>query len=209
MSFLSRLKIIKKIELQKAYNSLVEKAKLDFDFIFLLCAGVATCSLGMSINSSPVIIGSMIISPMLYTILVLPVSLLWKDTKVFVKNLTNLFYEVLIAGIVSILFAFILQINPLQTELVTQLSQNPLVYFAVALIAGSAAALNLFWPSVSEELTGVAISVTLVPPLAIIGVGIVNMSGEIFLTALSALFANLFGIMIGAFLILFLFKKRN
>ncbi|MFW6109885.1 MAG: DUF389 domain-containing protein [Patescibacteria group bacterium] len=194
--------LIEKNELEKAHQRLIQKAKLDFDFAFLSFAGLATCVLGMSLNSDPIVIGAMIISPLLYSILVLPAALIWEEKRVFLNNFKNLLIQVIIGVVFCSSLAYILGIQVQNVELISELGQNALIYFFVAAIAGTSATLSLFWPGVPEKVTGVAVSVALVPPIAIMGIALSNQNTEILISATENLTLNFLGILIGAYSIL-------
>lgn len=200
-------KLTKKLRPGGSYQNLVEKSKLDFDFAFLSLAGLAICVLGLFINSSPVIVGAMIIAPLIYSILVLPAAVAWKDKNVFISRLWSLFVELLVGVIFCMVLSYVLGVDVYKVDFITNLGQNTPVYFLVAVIAGAAAALSLFWPGVSEEITGVAISVALVPPIAVIGIAVASQSKEVLMLAAANLFLNLAGIMLGAYAIFKLTKR--
>jgi uncharacterized hydrophobic protein (TIGR00271 family) len=209
MNFLKNLKIRNKIKAKDRYKKLVEKSKLDFDFAFLSLAGLAIAVLGLSINSSPAVVGAMIIAPLIYSILVLPAAIVWQDKKVFLGSFWNLFIEILIGIIFCVILSYILGINVNEINLISDLQQSTIIYFAIALIAGSAATLSLFWPGASEQLTGVAVSVALVPPIAVMGIAIAGQSNDVLLLAAGNLFLNLTGIMLGSYIILKIIKKLD
>ncbi len=209
MSFLNNFKIIKKIKLQGAYERLAEKSKQDFLSGFLSFAGLATCVLGLSINSLPVIIGSMIISPLIYSVLIIPAAIVWQDKKTALIRLENLLLEVLVGVGICAALSYVLKIDIMAIELISKLGPNILIYFLVAVIAGIAAALSFFGPDVSEKITGVAVSVALVPPIAIIGIALENQNQAVLLNAGANLFFNLIGIIIGAFAALLVVKNQQ
>ncbi len=208
MAFWNNLKIIEKIKLDGSYQSLVDKADFDFDFIFRSFAGLATCVLGLSVNSVPIVVGAMIISPLIYSILILPVAIIWKDKETFLINVRNLFLELIFGIIICYILSFILNINIQNVTIFSRMGNNPIIYFLVAILAGSSAVFSLFSPDVSEELTGVAVSVALVPPLAVMGIALDNFNTEFLLKAGSNLFLNFLGIGVGAYLPLRFLKAR-
>jgi uncharacterized hydrophobic protein (TIGR00271 family) len=208
MAFWDKLKIIEKIKLDGSYQSLIDKADFDVDFIFRSFAGLSTCVLGMSVNSVPIVVGAMIISPLIYSILILPASIIWKDKEIFLVNVRNLFLEFFFGVIICYILSFILNINIQNVAIVSRMGNNPIIYFLVAILAGSSAVFSLFSPDVSEELTGVAVSVALVPPIAVMGIALDNFSTEFLLKAGSNLLLNFLGIVVGAYLTLRVFKKR-
>ncbi|MEA2020696.1 MAG: DUF389 domain-containing protein [Patescibacteria group bacterium] len=201
--FWDNFEIVRKIKIENSYQELFEKSKLDFDFAFLSLAGLSICILGLSINSS-----AMIIAPLIYSILVLPAAVVWKDKEGFFSSLWSLFLELIIGFVFCVALSYVLGVDTQGIDFITNLGQNPLSYFLVATIAGSAAALSLFWPGVSEKLTGVAVSVALVPPMAIMGIAVADQSREVLLNATVNLSLNLVGIIFGAYVILQFIKSR-
>jgi len=73
-------------------------------------------------------------------------------------------------------------------------SAPSIVYFGIAIIAGFAAAFSLVKPQLNENLPGVAISVALIPPLAVIGIGVAQIDWVIINNALFLFLVNTLGI---------------
>ncbi len=209
MAFWNQFDLFKKIKIDNLYQELVNKSKLDFEFVFQSFAGLATCVLGLSINSIPIIIGSMIISPIIYALLVLPAAIVWRDKKMFLRSLINLLAQIFIGVAICFVLSFIFNVNVVQINLINKMEENTMIYFLVALVAGASAALSFFGPEVSAKLTGVAVSVALVPPIAIIGIALDNFSLPVFINTILYLFLNLIGIIIGAFFIFTMVKKHQ
>ena len=57
-----------KNQLKESYDKLVIRTQFDLDFILLTIAAAAICSFGFRMNSSSVIIGAMVLSPILLTV---------------------------------------------------------------------------------------------------------------------------------------------
>ena len=55
--------------LYDAYHDLTQRAKIDLDFLLLTVAAAAICALGFKMNSAPIIVGAMVISPLLYPVI--------------------------------------------------------------------------------------------------------------------------------------------
>jgi len=55
--------------LHEAYDNLTERAKLDLDFLLLTVAATVICALGFKMDSTSVIVGAMVISPLLYPVI--------------------------------------------------------------------------------------------------------------------------------------------
>ncbi len=207
MTLGKNFKPFRNLKINNFYQSLLKKSEIDFKFGFLLTAGLSICIFGLSINSIPMIVGSMIIAPLLYSTLVLPAAIVWNNNKLLLKSIRNLLIEIVVGIAISVVLSFLLDINIFEVNLVKNLQGNMFVYFLVALISGSSAGLSLFGPNISEKLTGTAVAVALVPPIAVMGIAIDNLNKQIMLNAGLHLILNLIGIMIGAYLILSLIKN--
>lgn len=209
MTIWKNFKPFRNLKIKNFYQRLLKKSELDFKFGFLLIAGLSICLFGLSINSVPMIVGSMIIAPLIYSTLILPAAIVWNDNKLLLKSIRNLLMEVIIGITISVVLSFLLNINISEVNLVKNLKGNMFVYFLVALISGSSAGISLFGPNISEKLTGTAVAVALVPPIAVMGIAIDNLSKQILISAGLHLILNLIGIMIGAYLILSLIKNYS
>jgi len=82
----------------------------------------------------------------------------------------------------------------------------------VAVVAGAAVSFALAQPEWSETLPGIAISVALIPPLAVVGTGIAMLDMTVIKGSLVMLLMNLVGIIFSAmisFSLMNLYEKQN
>ena len=185
MTFLKRFLIVSEKEKTVSVAKLIKSSTGDFDFYLFVVFGISMASLGLILNSPEVIIGSMLIAPILYPLLSLALSLVIFDTKLFYRSLSTL----AISFATSLLIALFIAIfsGPFtdagQNGQVLARAQPSLLYFLVAFISGFAASYALVHANLNELLPGVAISVSLVPPLAAVGIGLGTAH---FVTALGA-----------------------
>ena len=193
-----------------AYSKLLDKSRLDFGFVMLAVISITICILGFIINSASVIIGSMLVSPLLYPLLSIPATLFWKDYKFFTRKAA----WIVVSIIILILYAFILfslnkilYIDNIGSELTERITAHIAIYALIALASGAGGAVSLFWPHVAEAVTGVAISVALLPPIAIVGYSLTVNDLNMFQTASLILLINFIGILIGSSLIIFVLNK--
>ena len=73
-------------------------------------------------------------------------------------------------------------------------AEPSLLYAAVAVVAGFAATFALVKPKLNETLPGVAIAVALIPPIALIGIGLAELSWVMITDALLLFGLNIAGI---------------
>lgn len=193
-----------------AYNKLLDKSRLDFGFVMLAVISLTICILGFIINSASVIIGSMLVSPLLYPLLSIPATLFRNDYKFFIRKSVWIVVSIIILVLYAlVLFSLneILYINNIGSEITERVTAHIFIYLLIALASGAGGAVSLFWPHVAEAVAGVAISVALLPPIAIVGFSITVNDFNMFKTASLILLINFIGILIGSSLIIFILKK--
>ncbi len=194
-----RSKKATKASILKSYVNLAEKAKLDFDFIILTIGAAAICSFGFKMNSPAVIVGAMVISPLLYSVVSIGVASFKKDWKVLLDGLATLTAGIIIAISISA-FLNLFFLTEYRTEIVDRLSGLSSDYFFVAFFSGLAGTFTFFWPEIIEAIAGIAISVALIPPVVLIGLGLANFDYQIIVHGSAIVMINVLGIYLGSLL---------
>ncbi|MEN9922425.1 MAG: hypothetical protein RL097_702 [Candidatus Parcubacteria bacterium] len=188
-------------------RKLVENGTPDFDYYYLVGLSTVMATLGLLLDSSSIVIGSMLIAPLMYPILGVSLGLVMMGTDIsLLDRALRTLLKSLVAGLgLSIIAAFLFGgPESYSTAEVLARTAPTHLHFLVALVAGAAVAYMLARPEWNDALPGVAIAVALVPPLATIGVGIAAMNAVIIKGATMMLFLNLFGIIVIAVLIFLL-----
>ncbi len=164
--------------------------------VFILACAIVIASVGLNLNSIPVIIGAMLISPLMGPILGLGLGLGTNDIPLLKDALKN--FGIMVAiSIIASTFYFIL--SPLnagqQTELLAR--TNPTIYdVLIALFGGTAGMLENTRKEKGTVLSGVAIATALMPPLCTLGYGIANwnwvfIGGALYLFVINGIFIAL------------------
>ncbi|MBQ7576112.1 MAG: DUF389 domain-containing protein [Bacteroidales bacterium] len=167
--------------------------------VILFCA-IIIASVGLNVNSIPVIIGAMLISPVMAPILGFGFGLGIQDDGLVKDSLRNFLVMVLISILASTLF-FVL--SPLKLEHPTELlaRTNPTIYdVLIALFGGFAGMLENSRKEKGTVLSGVAIATALMPPLCTVGYGISVLSLKYILGALYLFLINSIFIALATFL---------
>ena len=174
--------------------------------VIILACAIIIASVGLNVNSIPVIIGAMLISPVMGPILGLGLGLGTEDGELLKDSLKNFAIMVLISILASSLF-FLL--SPLTMENPSELlaRTNPTIYdVLIALFGGFAGILETSRKEKGTVISGVAIATALMPPLCTIGYGISRLHLTFVFGALYLFLINTIFIALATFLAVKLFK---
>ena len=158
--------------------------------VWILAFSIVIASVGLNVNSTAVIIGAMLISPLMGPIVGTGLALGTNDTDLLKLSAKNLLVMVVIALIASTLF-FILSplslVNPTELEART----SPTIYDVLIALFGGLA--GIFEQSRKERgtvLSGVAIATALMPPLCTAGYGLAHLQFHYFFGAMYLFIIN-------------------
>jgi len=168
--------------------------------IYILFVAIVIASVGLNVNSIPVIIGAMLISPLMSPIIGFGLGLGTNDTDLLLQSLKNLGIMFVISLLASTLYFLA---TPLETDNPTELlaRTNPSVYdVLIAFFGGIAGILELSRKEKGTVLSGVAIATALMPPLCTVGYGIANLNWHYAGGALYLFFINCIFIALATFL---------
>lgn len=168
--------------------------------VFILACAIIIASVGLNVNSIPVIIGAMLISPVMGPILGFGFSLGVQDGQLLKDSLRNFGVMVSISIVASTLY-FLL--SPLNLEHPTELlaRTNPTIYdVLIALFGGLAGILENSRKERGTVLSGVAIATALMPPLCTVGYGLSILNWQYVLGAAYLFLINSIFIALATFL---------
>ena len=158
--------------------------------VWILAFSIVIASAGLNVNSTAVIIGAILVSPLMGPIVGTGLALGTNDTDLLKLSAKNLLVMVIIALIASTLF-FILSplslVNPTELEARTR----PTIYDVLIALFGGLA--GIFEQSRKERgtvLSGVAIATALMPPLCTAGYGLANLNFHFFFGAMYLFIIN-------------------
>ena len=215
MPLFARFRAVPDKDKASLIRKLVENGTPDFDYFYLIGLSTLMATLGLLLDSSSIVIGSMLIAPLMYPILGVSLGLVMMEDNVTLlqRAILTLVKSLGIGLGLSVVAAYFFG-DPdsyASAEVMARTVPSHL-HFLVAIVAGAAVSYMLARPEWGDALPGVAIAVALVPPLATIGVGIAAGSAIIIKGASMILFLNLFGIIaitVVVFLLMNLGEKKN
>lgn len=207
MTIFARFRALPDKDKAALIRKLVQNGTPDFDYFYLIGLSTVMATLGLLLDNSAIVIGSMLIAPLMYPVLGVALGLVMMATNVGLlhRALSTLVKSLGIGLGLSVLVAFLFgDAEMYQTAEVMTRTVPTHLHLLVAIVAGAAVAYMLAKPEWGDALPGVAIAVALVPPLAAMGVGIAAMSALIIKGATMILLLNLVGIIATAVIIFLL-----
>ncbi|HKM31889.1 MAG: TIGR00341 family protein [Bacteroidales bacterium] len=167
--------------------------------LWILIFAILIASLGLNVNSTAVIIGAMLISPLMGPIIGMGLALGINDYELLKKSMRSYLIATVISIITATLFFFVSPLDHPQSELLARTS--PTIYDVfIALIGGLAGFIALSTKDKGNVIPGVAIATALMPPLCTAGYGIAIGSWRFFMGAFYLYFINTVFIVVATFL---------
>jgi uncharacterized hydrophobic protein (TIGR00271 family) len=160
------------------------------NFLVLILA-IFIASIGLNINSIPVIVGAMLISPLMGPIMGIGYYIVRNDFVSLKKSLVSLAQFFTLSVFISTIYFFLSPINVATTELLNRI--NPTIWDAlIAFFGGIAGIVALTRKDFNNIFPGVAIATSLMPPLCTMGYGIAHLNTDIIINAFYLFFLNSF-----------------
>lgn len=167
--------------------------------LWILIFAIFMASLGLNVNSTAVIIGAMLISPLMGPIMGVGLSVGLNDFELMKRSLKSFFITTLFSVTTATIFFLISPVAEGQSELLARTS--PTIYDVfIALMGGLAGVTALSTKEKGNVIPGVAIATALMPPLCTAGYGLATGNLIYFLGAFYLYFINSVFISLATFL---------
>ena len=173
--------------------------------LWVLIFATFIASLGLNTNSTAVIIGAMLISPLMGPIMGFGLGLGIADFEMIKRSFRNFITATIFSVITSTLYFLITPISEAQSELLAR--TQPTVYdVMIAFFGGLAGIVASSTKSKGNVIPGVAIATALMPPLCTAGFGLATGNLYYFFGAFYLFFINTVFISLATFLVVRLLK---
>lgn len=157
--------------------------------ILILIVAIFIASLGLNVNSTAVIIGAMLISPLMGPIIGIGLAVGIHDFDLMKRSFRNLFMATLFSVATSCLYFLLSPVNEGHSELLARTS--PTIYDVfIGFFGGAAGIIAIGSRSKGNVIPGVAIATALMPPLCTAGYGLATLQLSYILGALYLFFIN-------------------
>ncbi len=170
----------------------------------ILILAIFIASVGLNMNSTAVIIGAMLVSPLMGAIMGIGFALAIYDTDLLKRSATVLLFEVVVALTTSTVYFMLTPISTPSSELLARTSPT-LWDVIIAVCGGLAGMIGTTRKEKSNILPGVAIATALMPPLCTAGYGLAvgnlrYFAGAMYLFCINGIFIAISTMLITVFL---------
>lgn len=191
----------------------IEEVRKGIDFkgtnLWVLMFAVFIASLGLNVNSTAVIIGAMLVSPLMGPITGIGLSLGINDFEMLKASWRNFLLMVAVSLITSTIYFFISPISTAQSELLARTS--PTTYDVLIAFFGGLAGMvaQTRKDKAMTVVSGVAIATALMPPLCTAGFGIATGNFNFFFGALYLFTINAVFIAVATYLVVLFLRYEK
>lgn len=186
---------------QKVLENVTVNVSFRGSNLWILACAILIASVGLNVNSTAVIIGAMLISPLMGPILGAGFALGTYNFQLLRKSFKNLLIATVVSLLVSALYFYISPFKDVQSELLARTSPN--IYdVLIAFFGGLVGVIAITRVEKGNPIPGVAIATALMPPLCTAGYGLATFNFSYFFGAFYLYIINCFFICIATFLVI-------
>jgi uncharacterized hydrophobic protein (TIGR00271 family) len=183
-------------------------AELKGPNLWLLILAVVIASVGLNMNSTAVIIGAMLISPLMGPLIAIGLGLSINDFDLIKLAAKNLGFAIAASLLASTIYFFLTPLDQAQTEILARTSPTIFDVF-ISFAGGLAGMIAITRRTKGIVLPGVAIATALMPPLCTAGYGIASGNWQFFFGAFYLFLINCVFIFLGTYLIVKTMRLRK
>lgn len=191
-----------RVDKKGVVRKLIQESSITHEFYFLVIISTLITTLGLLIDNYAVVIGGMLIAPLLYPAIAFGLTITTKSLRSLVWSSWTLVKTSLLVILLSFLTTIV--IDPLKIhsplKMIDSMKMTP-IFVYIATLSGIAATYAWIKPRLSATLPGVAISVSLLPPLCTVGIALSLNKMAIAQQALGLYILNIIGIAIASIVV--------
>ena len=170
-------------EFDAIHSSIVKDIAFRGTNLWILMFAIIVASVGLNMNSTAVVIGAMLISPLMGPINGMGYSIATYDIALFKRAVKNFSFAVIASLVASTIYFTLSPISTAHSELLARTS--PSIYdVLIALFGGLAGIIAISSKQKGNVIPGVAIATALMPPLCTAGYGLATFQMNFFFGAI-------------------------
>jgi len=185
-------------------TSIINSSSPRVGFYLLLVLSTFIVAAGLIKNNLILIIGGMMVAPLLSPILSISLSITIFNAKVFIRSILVFIISAMVALLVSLFIGLVSKFEIANIQILEMMHSLDIATILIPIAAGAAASFTWAKKELNSSLSGVAVTVTLLPPLAVMGLALAVKNYQIFMNSLNIYLLNVSGIIIGSLIIFLL-----
>lgn len=185
-------------------TSIINSSSPRTGFYLLLVLSTFIVAAGLIKNNLILIIGGMMVAPLLSPILSISLSITIFNAKVFIRSILVFIISAMTALLVSLFIGLVSTFDIANIQILEIMHSLDPATILIPIAAGAAASFTWAKKELNSSLSGVAVTVTLLPPLAVMGLALAVKNQQIFMNSLNIYLLNVSGIIIGSLIVFLL-----
>lgn len=181
-------------------SDVINSSAPNIDFYLMVSLSTIITSLGLIDDNIALVIAGMLVAPLLSPILAMALGTVIFSFKMFWRSFKILLLSIILTTIFSALVGLIFKIDINKIYLIEKMEISYLT-FTIALVAGVIASYAWTRPNSKNYLSGIAIAVTIIPPLASLGLILSNLNTPKFIYIFNFFLMNVGGILLGSLIV--------
>lgn len=198
---------IQEVNHQEAIEKLVTESSPRRTFLTMIFISSVIAALGLLNDSAAIVIGAMLVAPLLWPVVGISMGILVGDLNMIKLSLISVILSVVIAVITAMTITFGYVPLGASNEILQQTNFGFMVPVAIA--SGVAVAFALSYQTIKEAVSGIAVSVALIPPLVTIGIGLGGTDWNLMRSAAELFAINLVGIIFTSLVVFYMLGFRH
>jgi len=190
-------------------EELFKRGHADSVYYTLLLLSAVIVATGLLINNATIVLGGMLVTPLLSPILIIALGMATGEMHAIHSSLFLVLKSISIVVGVSFALALLLGDRAFDLSVFGYAENLEILYFIVAFTSGIAATFAWAHKEVADILPGVAVAVSLVPPLSAIGISLRSFNGDVFQQAFVIFIFNFVGVILGSLVVFSLLKFQK
>jgi uncharacterized hydrophobic protein (TIGR00271 family) len=185
---------------------LITQSETNVSYFFLLSIATIITTLGLTLNSVATVVGGMLIAPLLTPMLALGLGITTGSPKSISRSLVGIISSISIVLFWAFIVSLLIHSDGYLTDQILMRGEYSHLYLIIAILSGLAATYTWMQPMLASALPGVAVAVSLLPPLCVSGIAMAQTNKDLLLNSLQIFGSNVVGIIAAATLLFFIFK---
>lgn len=181
-------------------TKVIESSAPKVDYYFLVILSTLIVAFGLLADNIILVIGGMLVTPILSAILAISLGMVINEYKVIIRSVRIFSFSIIFAVLVSLFAGLATNIDLTSLKLINSMTPT-LSTILAAVVAGVAASYTWVKPELNETLPGIAVTVTLIPPLTAIGLCIGDAQWGLLQNVFNVFVLNVVGIILSSLLV--------